>query len=186
MKRAPFVAWLLFLAACAKPPALPDVPVPPALAPPPIISPFGVRNDGEHYGIDIRVPIGTPVLAAAPGTVLWTGDGEISGKAIILQHHERLATFYFHLSKISVRKGMEMARGQVIGLSGQTGNATTPHVHFGVCRARNAECRRKLPHGWVNPVETWLDLERPCFYLSRIENSSSPDRLTYPVPCRAA
>lgn len=186
MKRALFLAWVLFSAACAKPPVQHDIPVPPAFAPPPIISPFGARNDGEHYGIDIRVPIGTPVLAAAPGMVLWIGEGEISGKAIILQHGERLATFYFHLSTVSVRKGIAVTRGQVIGLSGQTGNATTPHLHFAVCHARNAECRRKLPHGWVNPVETWVDLDRPCFHPGRIETNSSPARLTYPVPCRAA
>ena len=186
MKRALFLAWFLVLAACAKPPVQPAIPLPPALAPPPIISPFGARNDGQHYGIDIRVPIGAPVLAAAPGTVLWTGDGEISGKAIILQHGERLATFYFHLSRVSVKKGMDVPRGQLIGLSGETGNATTPHLHFGVCRARNAECRRKLPGGWVNPVESWVDLEHPCFHPSRVESSSSPARLTYPVPCRAA
>ena len=180
------VAFSVFLAACAKPP-LPEepLPVPPRLIPPPIFSPFGQRNDGPHYGVDIRVPVGTPVLAAAEGTVLWTGAGEISGKAIIVKHEPTLATFYFHLSRVDVEKGQPVKRGDRIGLSGKTGNATSPHLHFAVCRAPNAECRRKIPHGWVDPVGTWLDPKHPCFYPGL--NESIPNhRLTYPVPCRSS
>jgi murein DD-endopeptidase MepM/ murein hydrolase activator NlpD len=180
------IAMSLFIAACAKPPVPQEpVPPPPFLTPPPILSPFGQRSDGPHYGVDIRVPVGTPVLAAAPGDVFWTGQGEISGKAIILRHDEALATFYFHLSRVDVKKGDLVKRGQVIGLSGKTGNATTPHLHFAVCRAPNADCRRKIPQGWVNPVAFWEDVENPCFYPT--PNESLPlHRLTYPVPCHAS
>jgi len=184
LKRKRLVALSIFLAACAKPPVREEpLPSPPRLIPPPIVSPFGRRNDGPHYGADIRVPVGTPALAAAPGTVLWTGEGEISGKAIILRHAENLSTFYFHLSRVSVRRGQVVKRGEPIGLSGKTGNATTPHLHFAVCRAPTAECRRKIPNGWVDPVATWLDPERPCFSPS-LSELVSDHRLTYPVPCR--
>jgi len=179
------VAISLFITACAKPP-VPQEPVslPPSLVPQ-ILSPFGQRADGPHYGVDIRVPVGTPVLAAAPGDVFWTGQGEISGKAIILKHNGAFATFYFHLSRVDVKKGDSVKRGQVIGLSGKTGNATAPHLHFAVCRAPSADCRRKIPQGWVDPVGFWLDLENPCFYPS-LNESAPHHRLTYPVPCRAS
>ena len=184
--RKRLIALAIFLAACAKPP-VPEGPVPPPpfLIPPPIVSPFGQRNDGPHFGIDIRVPVGTPVLAAAPGDVFWTGQGEISGRAIIVKHDVALATFYFHLSRVDVKKGELVKRGQLIGLSGKTGNATTPHLHFAVCQAPNADCRRKIPQGWVSPVGFWLDFENPCFYPGL--NESVPyHRFTYPVPCRAS
>ena len=91
-----------------------------------------------HNAIDIGAPIGTPVQAALGGTVLDTGNTDLVGgcysfgKWIMLVHGNGLSTIYSHLSAIDVSKGQVVDAGQVIGLSGMTGYATGPHIHFGV------------------------------------------------------
>lgn len=91
-----------------------------------------------HTGIDIVAPIGTPVRAAFDGTVLDTGNTDLVagcysfGKWVMLIHGNGLSTLYSHLSDIDVVKGQFVSAGQVVGLSGMTGYATGPHLHFGV------------------------------------------------------
>lgn len=97
-----------------------------------------VYNGNGHNAIDIAAPIGTPVLAALSGTVLATGNTDLVrgcysfGKWIMVVHGNGLNTLYSHLSSIDVVKGQEVGTGQVIGLSGMSGYATGPHIHFGV------------------------------------------------------
>ena len=102
-----------------------------------------VYNGMGHDGIDIGMPIGTPVLAAMGGTVLATGNTDIKapdgrmcysfGKWVMLQHPNGLNTLYAHLSdNTEVSKGQAVTTGQLIGYSGMTGYATGPHLHFGV------------------------------------------------------
>jgi murein DD-endopeptidase MepM/ murein hydrolase activator NlpD len=97
-----------------------------------------VYNGGGHNGIDIGAPIGTPVEASLTGTVLGTGNTDAVrgcysfGKWVMIDHHDGLATLYAHLSEIDVSAGESVGTGQVIGLSGMTGYATGPHLHFGV------------------------------------------------------
>ena len=102
-----------------------------------------VYNGHGHNAIDIGAPIGTPVLAALSGTVLGTGNTDLAhdpqgrqcwsfGKWIMIEHGNGLNTMYAHLSEIDVSKGQQVSIGQVIGLSGMTGYATGPHLHFGV------------------------------------------------------
>lgn len=91
-----------------------------------------------HNAIDIAAPIGTPVQASLGGIVLDTGNTDLVrgcysfGKWIMLVHGNGLNTIYSHLSAIDVSKGQSVSTGQVIGLSGMTGYATGPHIHFGV------------------------------------------------------
>jgi len=91
-----------------------------------------------HDGLDIAAPIGTPVHAALSGTILATGNTDAIkgcysfGKWVMIKHDDGLNTMYAHLSQISVSAGQEVATGDVIGYSGETGYATGPHLHFGV------------------------------------------------------
>ena len=98
----------------------------------PITSPFGPRWGSFHPGIDIGVPTGTPIHAAAAGTVLWCGWEEGYGNLVVIDHHNGLATAYGHQSRILVGCNENVAQGQTIGLSGCTGFCTGPHVHFEV------------------------------------------------------
>jgi murein DD-endopeptidase MepM/ murein hydrolase activator NlpD len=98
----------------------------------PITSPFGPRWGGFHPGIDIGVPEGTPIHAAAAGTVIYCGWESGYGNLVVIDHHNGLATAYAHQSRIEVSCNENVAQGQVIGLSGCTGFCTGPHLHFEV------------------------------------------------------
>ena len=98
----------------------------------PITSPFGMRWGTLHPGIDIGVPTGTPIHAAAAGTVIYCGWEEGYGNLVVIDHHNGLATAYGHQSRIASSCGQNVAQGEVIGYSGCTGFCTGPHVHFEV------------------------------------------------------
>jgi murein DD-endopeptidase MepM/ murein hydrolase activator NlpD len=101
-------------------------------------SSFGGRSDpfsGEgsfHTGIDFAAPKGTPVHVTADGVVVSTGWATGYGKLAIVDHGNGLQTYYAHLSQFQVVPGEEVRRGQVIALSGATGRATGPHMHYEV------------------------------------------------------
>src|SRR5579862_7664598 len=98
----------------------------------PITSPFGPRWGTIHPGIDIGVPEGTPIHAAAAGTVIWCGWESGYGNLTVIDHHNGLATAYGHQSKIEVACGQDVTQGQEIGLVGCTGYCFGPHLHFEV------------------------------------------------------
>jgi murein DD-endopeptidase MepM/ murein hydrolase activator NlpD len=98
----------------------------------PITSPFGWRWGRMHQGIDIGVPYGTPIEAAAGGTVIYCGWEEGYGNFVVLDHGGNLATAYGHQSRIAVTCGQRVDQGQVIGYVGCTGHCTGPHLHFEV------------------------------------------------------
>lgn len=97
-----------------------------------------VYNGSGHNGLDFSAKTGTPILSAAAGTVLGTGDtdracsGVSYGKWVLVKHANGLTTLYAHLSVIQVSAGQSLAVGEKVGLSGNTGYSTGPHLHFTV------------------------------------------------------
>jgi murein DD-endopeptidase MepM/ murein hydrolase activator NlpD len=97
-----------------------------------------VYNGGGHNGIDFSARIGTPIYSAEAGTVLGTGNTDTScngvsyGKWVLIQHNNGLTTLYAHLSTIQTYAGAKVGAREKIGLSGNTGYSTGPHLHFTV------------------------------------------------------
>lgn len=101
-----------------------------------ITSPFGPRTifGGEdfHRGLDIAVPLGTPIVAAAGGQVIWSGEKGSYGNLIQIDHGNGCVTYYAHCSALQAAVGDWVAQGQTIALVGSTGRSTGPHCHFEV------------------------------------------------------
>jgi murein DD-endopeptidase MepM/ murein hydrolase activator NlpD len=93
---------------------------------------FNGRVQSVHQGLDFATPQGTPVMALNSGSVLLAQPLFFEGGCIVLDHGEGLLTLYLHLSKIEVKEGDHITRGERIGLSGGTGRATGPHLHVAV------------------------------------------------------
>lgn len=99
---------------------------------------FGLRryfNDkprNPHSGLDLAIGTGTPVMASSSGTVLGTDHYFFNGKTVFVDHGNGLVTMYCHLDKFKVIPGQQVGKGDVIGLSGMTGRATGPHLHWSV------------------------------------------------------
>jgi murein DD-endopeptidase MepM/ murein hydrolase activator NlpD len=101
-------------------------------------SAFGLRRffnnqaRAPHSGLDIAAPEGAPVQAPAAGTVIETGNYFFNGNTIFIDHGQGLVSMYNHLSRIHVKKGARVTRGQRIGLVGKTGRVTGAHLHWTV------------------------------------------------------
>ena len=121
-----------------------------------ITSLFGLRSQPKegastnHKGIDIGMPMNTPVYAPANGKVLYTlieggtiGAKKGYGKFVVLDHGNGITSWYGHLQDWVVTKGQTVSAGQLIAHSGNTGNSTGSHLHFGVQEGKN----------WVNPID---------------------------------
>jgi len=99
---------------------------------------FGMRRyfNGEprapHAGIDVAVARGTPIKASAQGQVLAVDNYFFNGRTIFVDHGNGLITMYCHLERIDVNAGDTVSKGQQIGLSGETGRASGPHLHWSV------------------------------------------------------
>jgi murein DD-endopeptidase MepM/ murein hydrolase activator NlpD len=158
-------AWALLAAGCAHEAApLPSAPGPfprslPARSPAPallwpvegrVLSGFGNRRATHvHQGLDLGVPRGTPVRAAAAGRVVYSGRMRGYGNVVIIAHENRIETVYAHNRSNRVGKGERVGRGQLIAESGASGNATTPHLHFEVRENRRArDPLRYLPRSY--------------------------------------
>ncbi|MFF0655913.1 M23 family metallopeptidase [Micromonospora tulbaghiae] len=98
-----------------------------------ITSCYGPRWGTQHAGIDFAMPSGTPIHAAAAGTVVKAGDvGDGYGISVFIDHHNGYLTHYAHQSRLAVDVGDTVKAGQVIGYEGSTGDSTGPHLHFEV------------------------------------------------------
>jgi len=103
-----------------------------------LLSPFGHRDDpfsgamAFHAGVDISAAMGTPVRAAADGIVIQAEVSSGYGKLIVIDHGNGITTYYAHLSRFDVVDGQEVRRGQVIGATGKSGRAVSPHLHYEV------------------------------------------------------
>jgi murein DD-endopeptidase MepM/ murein hydrolase activator NlpD len=128
--RAPWVTvGVLAIAGCSVPRWPVDAPM---------TSAFGLRFSGilpgTHRGVDLEVPHGTPVRAMADAQVRFAGVMSGYGNVVWLDHGGDVLSVYGHLSTIRVAAGSLVEAGSVIGLSGATGDATGPHLHFEVWR----------------------------------------------------
>ena len=92
------------------------------------------RFKDEHKAIDLAASLGTRVLAAATGEVVSIREDKYFGNMLILEHFNGYVTIYAHLAKILVEQGNIIKKGNIIGLVGNTGNSTGPHLHFEVIR----------------------------------------------------
>lgn len=99
-----------------------------------LTSPFGTRWGRLHAGIDIGVPTGTPIRAAAGGTVFFCGVMGGYGNVALIDHGNGLVSLYGHQNNLACSDGQRVGGGQVIGYSGNTGHSTGPHLHFEVRR----------------------------------------------------
>lgn len=107
------------------------------VAAPRVTSLFGSRWGRPHEGIDLVAPIGTPVVAADGGEVVYAGNSVRGyGNMVVLRHRDDLMTVYAHNSVLLVKVGAVVQAGDRIALSGQSGHATGPHVHFEVRRGQ--------------------------------------------------
>lgn len=115
---------------------------------------YGVQgaewSSGHHTGVDFQATTGTPVKAVHDGTIVSAGWGGAYGNQIIIKHATGVYTQYAHLSSINVKIGEKVSTGRMIGLSGSTGNATGPHLHF--------EVRTSVAYGTdIDPVKFLAD-----------------------------
>jgi len=103
-----------------------------------VVCPFGCRSiingveRSPHSGVDLKAAEGTPVMATNKGTVALVANHFFSGLSVIIDHRGGIQSMYFHLSKVLVRIGELVEKGANLGLSGSTGRATGPHLHFGI------------------------------------------------------
>jgi murein DD-endopeptidase MepM/ murein hydrolase activator NlpD len=91
----------------------------------------GVKKS-QHTGLDFRVTTGTPIVATNSGTVILARPLYFEGNCVMIDHGQGLLTMYLHLSEFKVKEGEAVKKGQILGLSGGTGRATAPHLHFAV------------------------------------------------------
>jgi murein DD-endopeptidase MepM/ murein hydrolase activator NlpD len=122
---------------------------------------FGAPRDAgarSHHGIDIFAPRGTPVVAAAEGTVSRVQTTEIGGNVVWMRDRRGNSLYYAHLDRQSVNAGQDVAPGDTLGFVGNTGNARTtpPHLHFGVYRRGEG------------PVDPYWFVHRPVGSLPRL------------------
>lgn len=114
-----------------------------------ISSPFGYRENPFtnlrtfHSALDIAINKGTKVKATGDGTVADTGYNSVFGNYIILKHTSGFQSLYGHLSQVLVHDGSRISQGSVIGLSGNTGQSTGPHLHFSIFKNGQAIDPRK-------------------------------------------
>lgn len=97
-----------------------------------VTSPFGPRRGRMHYGVDLKLQTGDPVVCAFPGMVRISKYNRSFGNVVVVRHHNGLETLYAHLSKRGVEPGQMVNAGDTLGLGGNTGRSYGSHLHFEV------------------------------------------------------
>jgi murein DD-endopeptidase MepM/ murein hydrolase activator NlpD len=155
-----------------------------------------------HTGIDIPGDIGTPILAAGDGKIVYAGYGiyrggdnvydDPYGKAVVIEHSfgykgDPIFTLYAHLDEILVEEGQAITVGNQIGSMGKTGKTTGPHLHFEVRVGKNEYFSTRNPDLWISPPQGWgiligqiltyegRLLEQQPVYLYRMEDTDPQD-----------
>ncbi len=95
-----------------------------------VCSPYGYRRQRMHTGTDIKLNLNDTVVSCFNGVVRMAKSYSGYGKTVVVRHYNGLETVYAHLNRIKVKPGQEVKAGQLIGLGGRTGRATTEHLHF--------------------------------------------------------
>lgn len=119
-----------------------------------------------HAGIDFTAPRGTPIIATGNGTVEKAGRGSGYGNRVIINHGYGYKTLYAHMSKITIKAGQKVKRGQQIGLVGSTGASTAPHCHYEVINKGNK----------VNPIQFVLDGLSPKEYQELVNAAATQNQ----------
>ena len=120
---------------------------------------FGIKpdpwtgRDRLHAGLDLSARVGTPVRATADGRVVVTGYQSRLGKMVTLNHGYDIKTRYGHLSKILVKKGERVKRGDIIAYSGRSGTVTGPHLHYEV----HVKGHKINPMKYIYDFDPWVD-----------------------------
>ncbi|PXY32269.1 M23 family metallopeptidase [Prauserella muralis] len=114
---------------------------------------FGARWGTTHYGIDIANSIGTPVVAAADGTVIEAGAASGFGLWVRIQHDDGTITVYGHVNTYSVSEGDRVKAGEQIAEIGNRGQSTGPHLHFEVW---TADGQKVDPRSWLAEHDVYL------------------------------
>ncbi len=144
-----------------------------------VTSPFGERWGKFHYGLDFRAAVGTSVMVMAGGVVEGTGDTDIAckgasfGKWVFIRYNNGLSSTYGHLSVISAKVGQKVKAGDIVGLSGNTGSSTGPHLHVGVYASDGVKidtvpsksCNGKI---FTQPIAALNAYLNPALYLPPI------------------
>ena len=144
-----------------------------------VTSPYGERWGKFHYGLDFRAAIGTSISAMAGGVVMGTGDTDIAckgasfGKWVFIKYNNGLSSTYGHLSVISAKVGQKVSTGDVVGLSGNTGSSTGPHLHVAVYASDGVKvdtvpsksCGGKI---FTQPIAALTAYVDPAFYLPKM------------------
>ena len=125
-----------------------------------VTQPYGAGSNlyksGMHKGVDFGCPVGTPVVACADGVVTSYHWGQAFGNHVVIDHVKfadgtpGLWAGYMHLSKVKVKAGQKVKKGQIIGWSGATGHVTGPHLHLEVQKSFTWNALRSVnPQKWI-------------------------------------
>ncbi len=144
------------------------------------------RGGRRHEGVDIFAPAGTPVVAAASGTIIKVGHDELGGRVVTVLGGGPALYYYAHLSSWApgLRPGMAVEPGALLGTVGNTGNArgTPPHLHFGIYRVGFFSVEAIDPVPWL---ETKQAMHRPRPPLVHVpERTQAKKRLPAVTPSR--
>jgi len=143
-------------------------------------SPYGPRRhpitgrQTFHHGIDVAMPVGTPLTAGADGEIVHKGNNGSGGVTLIIRHANNMHTVYYHLQKPSPHQvGARVGAGEFVAHSGNTGASTGPHLHYELRRSRK----------WGDTIDPMPHIVKPQLLEPIVETQSSePEPVQRPEP----